>query len=1103
MTTVREWLAGLGLERYADVFDAADIDWEVLPEIADADLRELGVTLGHRKRLLKAIQKISAQSVTEAAEKPTSTSEAVGAERRQLTVMFSDLVGSTALSRRLDPEDLRDLMGRYQDAVASVVAARGGHVANYVGDGVVVYFGWPRADEDQSAQAVRAGLAVIEAVQRLIDPDEKRLAARVGIATGQVVVGELVSQMTRQTDAISGDTPNLAARLQGIAGAGQVVIEATTKRLVGGAFELTNLGSHDLKGIGEAVEVWRVESERIVESRFEAAHGGALTGLVGRANELGLLLDRWETVTDGEGQVVVLSGEPGIGKSRLSQALHDSIGEHIRVRHQCSPYHTNSTLYPAIQQLQHAAGFTREDPDDVKLDKLETLLAKGSDDPAKDAPLIAGLLSLAGEERYGALDLTPQQIKQSTLDVLIAQLLHLSRRQPVLFLCEDAHWIDPTSLELLEQSAPRIRQSRILMLVTHRLGWHSPFGRHAHVTSLQLNRLGRNDAAEIVRALIGARAPDDVINPIVERTDGVPLFLEELTHSMIEVGLDAKSNEIPATLQALLSARLDRLGSVAKEVAQSGAIIGRDFRQDLVTAVADMPTREVDAALERLVQSELVFRTGSPPDTTYSFKHALIQDAARQSLLKSKRQQLHAKVGQTIIAQSSTIANTEPELLAFHFTEAGLLDEAIEYWQRAGERAVQRSANLEAIDHINTALELLATMPRDRSRAERELRLLTLRSPAQMVTKGRASDDLAATLERARHVAKDIASPEYLVPATIGLWLLNMTRGAFDKAVELTQELFTLARKGEDDGLLLQAYHAAWTTSFFTGDFENVERHVLSATELYDPKRHGDHRFIYLGHDPMICAQSLRSIAVWMLGYDDQALNLAGAAIDAAESLDHPPTLVHALTQAGNLHVLRQDPDTAAALAERLSSISSELNMAPGIVQADCVAGWAQTYDGEIETGLARLQRGIDKWKSTGALIHMPIRLSMLADGFNMLGNFSEARKLNSEAIRMAETTGENWYSSVLYWQRGNLFLSDAQDHETAEVAFEKSLAIAREQSAKLMELRAGTSLARLWHAQARTRQASDLLTPIIAFFTEGCDAPELAKAKALLEELS
>ena len=689
------WLRGLGLGQYEPAFRDNAVDEEVLPELGEGDLEKLGVLLGHRKKLLKAIAALSGRTVPMAKPVPepqpggTTASGSVAAsseaERRQLTVMFVDLVGSTELSARLDPEDMGAVIRAYHECCAEVVRRWAGHVAKYMGDGVLAYFGWPQAHEDDAERAVRAGLELVENVAGLDTPAGEDLAARVGVATGVVMVGELIGEGASQEQAVVGETPNLAARLQSLVGPGTVVIAASTRRLLGGLFALNDLGPVRLKGFAEPLAAFRVEGEGGAEGRFEALHGHRIIPLVGREHELAILLERWSWAKEGDGQVVLLSGEPGIGKSRLLRALRERLtGErYTPLTHFCSPYHTNSALYPVIGLLERAAGFAPEDGAEQRLDRLEALLTRSTDRLHEAVPLVAALLSLPTGRRYPPLELGPQQLKQRTLAILVDQLAGLAAREPVLAMHEDVHWVDPTTLELLDLAIERVRSLPVLIVITYRPEFTPPWSGQAHVTTLPLNRLGRRQGAAIVERITNGKAlPGEVLDQIVARTDGVPLFVEELTKTVLESGLLTDVGDryelagplpplaIPATLHDSLMARLDRLAPV-KEVAQTAAVIGREFSHDLLAAVSPLFEVDLSAALDQLVQAELVFRRGMPPDTTYTFKHALIQDAAYQSLLKSKRQHLHAKIADALKDRFPDIANTEPEVLAHHHTEAG------------------------------------------------------------------------------------------------------------------------------------------------------------------------------------------------------------------------------------------------------------------------------------------------------------------------------------------------------------------------------------------------------------------------------------------------
>jgi class 3 adenylate cyclase len=743
VVAITAWLRELGLERYELAFQENAIDIEVLPELTDADLEKLGVLLGHRRKLLRAIAELPepfhAELAPSSEAKPSARALPRDAERRQLTVLFCDLVGSTELSAWLDPEDMGAVIGAYQECCAEVVKRWDGHVAKYMGDGMLAYFGWPRAHEDDAERAVRAGLELIEAVGKLKPEADLSLLARVGIATGRVVVGDLIGEGAAQEAAVVGDTPNLAARLQALAEPGAVVISSSTRRLVGGLFELTDLGPKSLKGFAEPLAAFRVEGEGRAEGRFEARQTTGLTPLVGREEEISLLLRRWRQASDGEGQVILLSGEPGIGKSRLVREVRGRLeGEpHIRLLYQCSPHHTTSPLHPVIEQLERAAGVERDDPPETRLDKLATLLAPGTGRLDEAIPLIAALLGIPPGERYPLPDLTSQRQKQRTLEVLVDQLDGLAAKQPVLLVYEDVHWIDPTTLDLLGLAIERVQRLAVLLLITFRSEFIPPWSGRPHVSALALTRLGRRDGAALVERVVREKTlPAEVSAQIVTKTDGVPLFVEELTKAVLESGLLRDAGDryelsgplpplaIPSTLHDSLLARLDRLALV-KEVAQIGAAIGREFSHALLAAVAERPEAELEAALDQLVSSELVFRRGAPPEATYSFKHALVRDAAYGTLLKSKRQHLHARIVQVLEERFPEAVQMQPELLAYHCTEAGLAEMAIDYWHKAGQRAIGRSAMAEAVAQLRMGLELLQGLPSAPDRDRREFHLQT------------------------------------------------------------------------------------------------------------------------------------------------------------------------------------------------------------------------------------------------------------------------------------------------------------------------------------------------------------------------------------------
>jgi class 3 adenylate cyclase len=849
---VAAWLRGLGLEEYAPAFHDNAIDGEVLRELTADDLKDLGVTLiGHRRKLLAAIAILEAVPPTgyvaqSGASAPSAPAAArnVNAERRQLTVMFCDLVGSTPLSARYDPEDLREIVGAYHRCVADTVARFAGFVAKYMGDGVLIYFGYPEAHEDDPERAVRAGLAVVDAVGRLSAPE--RLNVRLGIASGLVVVGELIGAGAAQERGVVGETPNLAARLQALAQPGTLVIAESTRRQIGGLFEIADLGPQPLAGFAEPQRAWCVVGESGVLSRFEALRSAA-TPLVGRDEELDLLLRRWQRAKAGEGRVVLISGEPGIGKSRLGAALSQAIQSepHTRLRYFCSPHHQDSALYPFIIQLERAAGFARDDSVEEKLGKLRGLLAPGARGD-NEIKLLAELLSLPGSA--ADLNLSPQRKREKLFEALLHQLEALARSRAVLMVFEDAHWIDPTSRELLDLTFDHVARMPVLLIVTFRPEFQHAWSGQPHVTLLALNRLGGNDGAALVEGLAGnAGLTREVVGEIVERADGVPLFVEELTKAVLEAGdrdnrvaavLAASplpNVAIPASLHASLIARLDRLGPIAKEVAQIGAVIGREFGYELIEPVAQQTAAELRLGLDRLAEAGLLFCRGTAPQSSYLFKHALVQDAAYGTLLRSRRQQLHTRVAAALEQHFADLVGRQPELLAHHLTAAGDTERAVDQWLKAGQYAVERSAHLEAIRHFDRGLGVLATLPEGPARDGREAELQLARGLSLFIAEGFISAEAAEAYTRAGELAEQRDDARQLFMAVYGLWQSTGGVGRILAGRSLSARLLKLTADQADDGLRLQAHHSAWSTSLFAQVVYEGLREDKPAAEVRRP----------------------------------------------------------------------------------------------------------------------------------------------------------------------------------------------------------------------------------------------------------------------------
>jgi class 3 adenylate cyclase/predicted ATPase len=1095
------WLRGLRLEQYAPAFLDNDVDGEVLPELTSDDLISIGVTsVGHRRKLLAAIASLGAAPPPAAVmAAPSDAPAAADAERRQLTVMFCDLVGSTALSSRFDPEDLREVIAAYHRAVAEVVAGLDGFVAKYMGDGVLIYFGYPRAHEDDAERAVRAGLGVIDAVGRL-DVRSVKLQARVGIATGLVVVGDLLGERSAQEQSVVGETPNLASRLQTLAEPGAVVIAAATRRLVGDLFEYRDLGAVEVKGIAGPVPAWQVLRPSGVVSRFEALRGPALTRLVGRDEEIDLLLRRWARAKSGDGQVVLISGEPGLGKSRITAALAERLHPepYLRLRYFCSPYHQDSALYPFIDQLGRASDFARDDPPRTKLEKLESVLARAAP-PTEDVALIADLLSLPASERHPPSELSAQRKKERTLEALIRQLEGLARQQPVIMVFEDAHWIDPTSRELLDLTVERVPSLPVLLIVTFRPEFQPPWTGQPQVSVVALNRLDRRDRTALVTQIAGDKAlPDEVVAQISDRTDGVPLFVEELTKSVLEGGVPLLG--IPTTLHDSLMARLDRLASV-KQVAQIGAAIGREFPYGLLHAVSLLPENELQAALGRLVTSELVFQRGRPPDAVYAFKHALVQDAAYGSLLRSARQQLHAQIAASLETHFPELMDSQPEHFAQHYAEAGLVEKSVAYWGKAGHRSAARSAMAEAAAQFQKGLDQLARLPDTPERQRQELEFLSALGVAIYAVKGPGAPEMGLAYARALELWTRLGSPAEFIGVPYGRLRYLLFRGELDLALGLDEDLLRLSRQRNDPAGLIQGQASIGRTLMLSGRFGASRSYLEEMLSLYDTS---GHRSLGGGAlaDPQVGSQAYLGLALFCIGYLDQALSRSSAAAADARSLARPESLGVGLALRARLLSLAGYDAALGEHADQLVSLAIEQGFLQWQAQGTIYRGWVKVKNGDVAKGLSLLRNGLIAFRATGTEIWVPHFTALLAAACEVAGRMDEASTLFDDAVQIAEKTGEHWLDAELNRHKGQLLLRQGHS-EAAEELYRKALSIAQEQGAKLWELRAAASLARLRHDQGREAEARDLLAPVYAWFTEGFDTPDLKDAKALLDELA
>ena len=1039
------------------------------------------------------------------------------AERRQLTVLVCRLVGISERAKRLDPEELLEVAPDYHALGAEVVQRFDGYIAQYQGDRLVVYFGYPQAHEDDARRAVHTGLGLVE---RMAELNRRRtrargvqLAVRVGIHTGVVVVGAM--GQGEHAPLALGDTPTIAAQVQDLAASGTVVIGPTTLRLVERYFDYRALGAYILEEPAEPLAVYQILQEDTTQSRFEVTVAKGLTPLVGREQEIQLLRERWAQVKDGWGQVVLLSGEAGIGKSRLVQALKEHLIVEVHTRIEChtSPYYQQSAFYPVVEHVQRLLQSRKDETPEEKLRKLEAVLGSYDFPLEEVVPLFAGLLSLPLADRYAPLALTPERQKQKTLEALLTWLLRETERQPVCLIMEDLHWVDPSTLEWLSLLIDQIPTTRVLMLLTFRPDFQPPWALRSYLTHLTLGRLSPRQTAGMIGQVVGGKPlPAEVMQQVVATTDGVPLFVEELTKMVVELGL-VKEREgryeltgplpslaIPATLHDSLMARLDRLGS-AKQVAQLGAVVGREFTYELLQAIAPMEEATLQQGLARLVEAELLYQRGLPPQAQYMFKHALIQEGAYQSLLRSTRRQYHRQIAQILEEQSPEIRETQPELLAHHYTEAGLSTQAIPYWQQAGQRAIERSANIEAIGHLTKGLEGLKTLPATPERIQQELTLQLARGAALSMLKGFTATETEQAYSSARQLCQQMGDSPQRFAALAGLQRFYRSRTELKTARELGEQLLTLAQSIKAPAFLLEAYCEQGTNLWHAGEFASALTHLEQGIVHYDLQKHHSHTLSYW-HPAVLCFSSAGR-SLWFLGYPDQALRRNQEALTLARQLSHPYNLASALNYAATLHTLRGEAQLVQELAEATIVLSREHGFIRWLGGGLIRKGWALAAQGSVEEGIEQLRQGIATWREIGTKQAELQHLTMLAEAYKNGGQIEAALCVLAEALAIMHTSEERCHAAEVYRLKGELFLEEGKGFEAAEESFLQALDVARQQNAKSLELRAVMSLCRLWQKRGRRVEAHQMLTDLYSWFTEGFNTLDLREAKALLEVLA
>ena len=1051
---------------------------------------------------------------------PEPSRRTLEAERRQVTVMFCDLVASTELSQQLDAEDYRTVVRAYQAAAAAALQPYDGYIAQYLGDGLLVYFGWPQAHEDAAHRAVHASLALLDALgplheTHLVPRYGVRVAVRIGLHTGMAVIGAMGGG-DRSEQLAMGDTPNLAARIQGLAAPNTVALSAATARLVQGAFALEDLGTQALKGVAEPMPVYRVL--RPIETHHDEEDPAlGVPILVGRDEEIGLLRRRWDQAREGLGQVVLVSGEAGIGKSALVRAVRQHIGQEgvMRMTYRCSPYHTHSAFYPIIVHLERLLQFERDDPPATRLSKLERMLMTYTFPLEEVVPLFAALLSVPlPEGAYPPLALTPQQQRQHTHDALLAWLWAEAQRQPVLMVWEDLHWADPSTLESLRLLVDQMPTSPILAVLTFRPEFVPPWTPRSHMTSLTLNRLERPQIEALARQQSGGKSlPPEVVAHIVAKTDGVPLFVEELTKMLLESALLREEAEqytltgplsavtIPTTLQDSLLARLDRLPTM-REVAQIGAVLGREFAYEMLHALVTVDEPTLQEGLAQLVATELLYQRGRPPRATYTFKHALVQDAAYQSLLRRTRQQYHQHVAELLEARFPETVVTAPEVVAHHYTEAGCAAQALPLWQQAGERALQRSANLEGIEHLTKGLAVLATLPETLDRLQHELDLHVALGPALMAIRGYASSEAEHTFVRAWEICQRLGEPPQRFPVLYGLWAFYFVGGKHRQARDQAEQFLHLAQCQGDAAPLVGAHRALGQSLYYIGEVAQARKHFAQGVALYDPQQHRTLAFRY-SHDLGVAVLVNDALTLWTLGYPDQALQRSHEACRLVEDLTHPLTLAYAFAHLAIFHQYRREREEARQQAEVVTRVAREQGFPLWLGMGLILQGWARAPRLQPAEQLASMHEGMAIYRATESALFLPYFLTLLAETSGEVGQPDAGLRCLDEARTVMDSTQERFYEAEVHRVQGMLVLAQAADqHALAETCFQHALAIARRQQARSWELRAAMSLARLWQQQGKQAEAHELLAPVYGWFTEGFDTADLQEAETLLDEL-
>lgn len=1107
MSDLLTWLERLGLSKYAAALEENDVDLELLRRLSEQDLRELGLPLGARKRILQAVAETHEPSTTSAQPLAGRDAEPVAApERRQITVMFADIVGATSLSEELDPEDLRSLVLAYQEACAEAVSRHGGHIAQYLGDGILAYFGYPQAHEDDAVRGVRAALALIERSRerttRLNAGHEVSLEVRVGLDTGLVVAGQMGAGATREQLAI-GEAPNVAARVQGLAEPGTVLVSHATWRLVEGFFTAAPLGPQALKGVSRPLPVYRIIAPTSATSSFEARATRNLTPLVSREVELGFLRKRWEQALDGEGQVVLLQGEAGIGKSRLIRAFREQLAQdlHEGITLNCSSQHQASALYPVVDQLSRVLDFALEKSAAIRRDKLVAFILRLGLPVDELGPPLAALLGIGTDERLQMPPSEPDQLRSVTFKALEKIVTALSRERPLLFIVEDAHWIDPSTQELLGHIIDMVRDKQVLVLLTARPEYRPPWVGLTHVSTLSLNRLSRRETKAMIQHF-AAGLTAEVLAELVSRTDGVPLFIEELTKSVLELqgSRPARPNFVPVTLQEALAARLDRLAPI-RQLIQVAALLGRVFDVEVLQTIMGMGLPELNRALDDLVKAGLVYRRPHQPIETCEFKHALIQEAALNTLVRQNRTALHARVGETLERIRPELRQRQPEVIAYHWQEAGDNQRAWPLWRDAGVLAARRLASLEAVQHFTHATHCLNRAGPDAASREDEARIYLGLARALMQTQGYRSEQLAEAMESAQHAAWTGESVPLQVQVALDIAPVFYGTGRNAEYLALVRELDHHLSDAEDRGLRAALRTTSGVGCFNRGEYIQALRDLQAGMDLFSSRPPGDPLRLG-GGDFAIVVRSYLLGALAKLGRLDEAFEVGVAAVDIGRSLHDPFSLAWGLLVRSNAALYFGNYEAVLAAADELIAICRQFGFKARLGNGLMRRGYARALLGEVEEGIEEFRQGRLLWGGPTVVFHALEWGSELAHLLLIAGKTDEAAAFLDEIDSTVSGTDEANGLSECQRIRG-LIAAAEDDAALAERWFEMAIGTARRQGALLYELRATNALVEMLANQDRKAEALRRLGELYALFTQGYRAPDLQMARSLLDRLS